>query len=92
MELVLSLTCERDIFLLEFQIKTFRLKISASNQKNISGFLKSIRRAGRRLITACPVRSEHPVMWRGLGRLERLVEPIGIEPMTFWLQTRRSPS
>ena len=52
MELVLSFTCERDIFLLEFQIKTFRLKISASKSKNISRFLKSIYRAGRRLITA----------------------------------------
>jgi hypothetical protein len=38
MELVLSFTCERDIFLLEFQIKTFRLKISASNQKTFPDF------------------------------------------------------
>ena len=27
-----------------------------------------------------------------IGRSEELVEPTGIEPVTFWLQTRRSPS
>ena len=91
MELVLSLTCERDIFLLEFH-KNFSLENFSVKSKNISGFLKSIHRAGRRLITAYPVRSGHPVMWRGRGRQESVVEPIGIEPMTFWLQTRRSPS
>ena len=26
------------------------------------------------------------------GRYHKLVEPAGIEPATFWLQTRRSPS
>jgi hypothetical protein len=54
MELVLSFTCERDISLLEFQIK-LSLENFSVKSKNISGFLKSIRRAGRRLITACPL-------------------------------------
>ena len=91
MELVLSFTCERDIFMLEFHTK-LSLENFSVKSKNISGFLKSVHRAGRRLITACPCRRGHPVMRRGRGRHREMVEPIGIEPMTFWLQTRRSPS
>ena len=30
--------------------------------------------------------------WLQVVRCSKVVEPTGIEPVTFWLQTRRSPS
>ena len=50
--------------------------------KKTFGLLKSVRTAkGAQKTLDC----------RLLG-VSKMVEPIGIEPMTFWLQTRRSPS
>ena len=40
-------------------------------------------------------RSAHPVSWRyflPIRQLTVMVELRGIEPRTFWMQTRRSPS
>ena len=30
--------------------------------------------------------------YKAAGDVRELVEPVGIEPATYWLQTRRSPS
>ena len=90
MELVLSFTCERDISMLEFQIKLSLENFSVKSKKHFRIFKEHSPRG------AAPHHGKppggHPVMRRGRGRHQQVVEPIGIEPMTFWLQTRRSPS
>ena len=101
MELIQHL-CERDIFKHQ-QNKTNSLENLASKQrifrivKEQHGFMLTVRSkdcsvAGfqcadfRNNLNIAPVRS-----WQAIAAC-RLVEPAGIEPATFWLQTRRSPS
>ena len=88
-------------------IDLFRLKISVKYKK-LSGLLKSTRcsltsrdQSNSRILRCMNSSHRANPSWgiiviRGQAGNEnlasRLVEPIGIEPMTFALQTRRSPS
>lgn len=76
--------------------KHVRFENSASSTKT-SGFLKSKRRRGGDALSGdvsrCEASRERARYVLSAGSGERgLVEPTGIEPVTFWLQTRRSPS
>ncbi len=85
--------CERDIFNRNKQ--NISLENLASKQRTF-GLLKSTR--CRNGIARSPkitlfgeddLGSSRGSWWAGMAKL---VEPAGIEPATFWLQTRRSPS
>ncbi len=67
-------------------IRIHRLNISVINKKH-SGLLKSNARRASACVTANETR-----MSGTLQAAAGVVEPSGIEPMTFWMQTRRSPS
>ena len=105
MELIQHL-CERDIFKLENQ-RTNQSNHSLENlasKTKLTKLLKSTRLASRPRCCASDTRRDqaspplrtgshhHASSWRQWVAGGRVVEPAGIEPATFWLQTRRSPS
>ena len=99
---LISHICERDIFKLETNYqnnKQNRLKITAFKQKTFQIVKEhTMRRASRDHPSS---QWTKPTWARVIARsvqvprrcgAKGLVEPAGIEPATFWLQTRRSPS
>ena len=76
-------------------IQNFSLENSASNQKTFR-IVKEQTPRGATPHHGMSLRQGHPVMRRevcGIARISaEVVEQTGIEPVTFWLQTRRSPS
>ena len=69
----------------------FSLENLASKTKH-SGLLKSTRQCRRAIRRDRPKRRARIIALGLAGGCGRVVEPAGIEPATFWLQTRRSPS
>ena len=76
-----------------------------ASKTKLTGLLKSTRSHPRRRSALAPARDQAspPVRWARIIARRRVimlmfngrravVEPAGIEPATFWLQTRRSPS
>ena len=95
MELISHIYANATFPCLSFKNKNFSLENLASNQKTFR-IVKEQTPRGATPHHGMSLRQGHPVMRREVCRHRRIsaevVEPTGIEPVTFWLQTRRSPS
>ena len=91
--------CERDIFKLEnhHSLENLASKQNYQIVKHQPADERMARTRRTRILRSrpcdharppCRTGSHHRATWAAGG----LVEPAGIEPATFWLQTRRSPS
>jgi hypothetical protein len=74
-----------------FKQKTFQIVKERTMRKGIARSLEPMKtKPTQARVIARIVSNEAGGRYRAHWRV--MVEPIGIEPMTFWLQTRRSPS